>query len=708
MTTAHPVLSTLKISGNLPSMPQVLVQLIDTCHETEIDLQAIARIVDKDAAISAKLLQLVNSAFIGARRSFTDLEQAVVYLGSDTVRNLAISLSVQQVFRRVESNGLLSVDRFWHHSFLNALLARNIAVATGYADPSEAYLAGLLHDIGKLLLWMAFPGKYAPLLLKGVRCHNGRLAFLEEEKLHINHCSAGAWLCEQWRLPTLLADALRYHHHPLDEVEQALPLTRITCLADLLSHSSSEGQDCLEAADRLFGLASPQVQALYEGVEEQVEELAEQLGIHIPRNAKSSHEQEPESQETHKETSLGLINRIREITQMSGLLDNLLRAENTGQVVVAVEQGLKILFNEEACLVMALDRQTGELRGLTSPDNKLAREISGFAFSPKRYKDSLPGKVLLKQHLLHSFGKKAEGNNPTNLLDAQLLHLLGTDGMVAVPMIHQKELLGLLLIGLPEKAFHHFNGQWTPLRLLANHAAICFSLERMRAVHAEQIAAERLQSATLAARKIAHEINNPLAILRNYLHILGKKNAQGEAINEELALLDNELERLAHITLGLDDLAREHDEVHLEQVDLHRLISETLYLFQATSGATNLIDFTFTPWHQPLFVQTDRRCLSQILQNLLGNAVDAVAGQGIVTVRTTAAGGTALIAVEDNGPGIDPSVDATLFTAGTSTKEGRHGGLGLAIVQKLATRLGGSISYQSHPGQTVFTLALPA
>jgi HD-like signal output (HDOD) protein/signal transduction histidine kinase len=708
MTIAPSVLSNLKVSGNLPSMPQVLVQLIDSCHEGEINLQTIARIVDKDAAISAKLLQMVNSAFIGARRAFTNVEQAVVYLGGDTVRNLAISISVQQVFRRVESNGLLSIDRFWHHSYQNALLARNIAVATDYPDPSEAYLAGLLHDIGKLLLWMAFPGKYAPLLLKGVRCHNSRLAFLEEEKLHVNHCSAGAWLCEQWRLPTLLADALRYHHHPLEEVEQALPLTRIACLADLLSHSSTAGQDCLDAASRLFNLSSAQVRDLYEGLDEQIAELAEHLGIHIPRNAKTSHDQEPESQETHKEISLGLINRIREITQMSGLLDNLLRAENTGQVVIAVEQGMKILFNEEACLVMVLNQETGMLRGFTSPDNKLAREMSNFTFSPKRYANSLPGKVLEQQGLLHTFSQKTEEKKPTNLLDSQLLHLLGTEGMAAIPMIHQNEMLGLLLVGLSQKTFQTFNGQWTPLRLLANHAAICFSLERIRTAQAERIAAERVQSATLVARKIAHEINNPLAILRNYMHILGKKNEQGEAISEELAIIDNELERLGHITGGLEDLAREENTLHLEQLDVHRQVEETLHLVQTASGKTALIDFSYVPWPEPLFVRSDRRSISQILQNLLGNAVDAVAGQGAVTVRTSAAGEQVRIAVEDNGPGIDPTVKATLFTAGTSTKDGRHGGLGLAIVHTLATKLGGSISCQTRPGQTAFILALPA
>lgn len=708
MTTADSVFDTLKVSGNLPSMPQILVQLIDQCHETEINLQAIVHIINKDAAISAKLLQLVNSVFIGARRSFTNLEQAVVYLGGDTIRNLAISLSVQQVFRRVESNGPLSADRFWYHSLTNALLAQNIAITTGYSDPAEAYLTGLLHDIGKLLLWMTFPGKYAPLLLKGVRCHNGRLTFLEEEKLHINHCSAGAWLCEQWRLPPLLVDAIRYHHHPLEEVEQTLPLTRIVCLADMLSHSNADDQICLDAAERLFNLSDSQVAALYYGVEERIGEVAEKFGIHIPRSSKSSHEQDPESLAAHRETSVGLINRVQEITQISGLLDNLIRAESTAQMVAAVEQGVRILFNEDACLLMALDPDSGELRSMASPDGALARTMEGLAFPPQRYALSLPGKAIQTGRLLHSFGKKGDGKSALTLLDTQLLHLLGTEGMVAIPMIYRQETLGLFLIGLARSAFQRFNGQWTSLRLLADHAAICMYMERTRAAQAEQIAAERLQAASMAARKIAHEINNPLATLRNYLHILGQKSARGEPIGDELAILGDELERLARIASGLSNLSQEQDEIRPEMLDLHKLIAETLLLFQAAAAATGQIDLIYDPWPQPLTIQTDRHCLSQILQNLLGNAVDALAGQGHIMVRTTVTeDGGVLLAVEDDGPGIDPGIAATLFSAGITTKEGSHGGLGLAIVRKLAGRLGGSISHQSQPGQTIFTLALP-
>jgi len=225
----------------------------------------------------------------------------------------------------------------------------------------------------------------------------------------------------------------------------------------------------------------------------------------------------------------------------------------------------------------------------------------------------------------------------------------------------------------------------------------------------ERVADERMQAVTMAAKKIAHEINNALATMRNYLYILSRKNAQGEAIGDELTILDTALEHLGYITLGLENLAQEQSEIRLELSDVHRLIEETLRLFQLASATKGQVGFTYVAWLQPLSVRTDRHRLSQILQNLLGNAVDAVGGQGQITVRTTVENDeTLLISVEDDGPGIDPGIAATLFMAGASTKGGSHGGLGLVIVRKLANQLSGSISHRSQPGQTVFTIALPA
>ncbi len=708
MNNSQRVLSSLKVSGNLPSMPQVLVQLIDCCHNPEVPLQEIGLIVDKDAAISAKVLQLVNSAFIGTRKAISSIDQAVIHLGMDTVRNLAISISVQQVFRRVETNGLLSIDRFWYHSYYNALLSRNIAMAIGHPNPSEAYLAGLLHDIGKLLLWMAFPGSYAPLLLKGVRCHNARLAFLEEEKLHVNHCQAGAWLCEQWQLPTLIADAIRFHHHPLEELSQALPLTRIVAFADLLSHNEPDTPECLEAAEQLFALKTEQITALSDGIDEQITQLANELGIHIPRLAKTSHDKEPESEESHRETSLGLITRIRDISQLSGLLDNLMRVESREQIILAVEQSLKILFNEERCLLLLPDATSERLCAQASPHNPLIRETEDFSFKPADYPGSLPTQALRQGRLLHSFGDKTGKQGPQQLFDTQLLHLLSCDGMAVLPLSCHGHNEGLLVIGLMKKSFRSLNGQASALQLVARHAAVALHLLRMRLQQAQRITEERLQAANLVARKIGHEINNPLAIIRNYLHILERKVTSGQTISEEISIIDGEMERLARLTRNLDSLSFEATTPQPQYLDLHRELEMILLPYQATLPPQDQRSITLIGNDTLSMVTIDPALLRQIIHNLLKNSLEAIGSQGTIIVRSEQLDRTLHIHVEDDGPGIDAATLPSIFAPGTTTKPGKNRGLGLSITASLAEQMRGKLSCLSQPGKTVFTLSLPA
>ncbi len=709
MRDPHSVLNNLKVSGNLPSMPQVLVRLIDACHQPEVDLQKVAQIVSKDSTLTAKILQLVNSAFVGTRRPFIDVRQAVIYLGADTVRNLAVSISVQQVFRRIETNGLLSLDRFWCHSYENALLARRIARAISYPDPSEAYLGGLLHDIGKLLLWMAFPGKYAPLLLKGVRCHNGRLAFLEQEKLHINHCEAGAWLMDQWRLPSLFADAIRFHHHPAEELEQGLPLTRIISLADLLSHTRPPDHEVEATAGRLLHLTPEQVATLGEGIEEQLREVADTMGIRIPKQSLSSLEQEPESETLHRETSIDLISRVRDITQLTGMLDNLLRAGDRKQIAGAVEQSMKILFNEETCFLLLMDAEGNELYGFASPDNSLEHQAARVRFRPADHKESLPGQAVFQGHAVHSFME--DGENTGTLLDSQLVRLLDSNGMAVIPMLHRRQLMGLIVIGITDSRSSLLRHP-APLRLLAGQAAAGLFLSHLHQTQAERMAKERIAAATMVARKIAHEINNPLAILRNYIKILEMKLGEDETVREDLAVIDQEFARIGQITSQLDDLATDRLLIRPRRLDLNQLLEEILRMFRKSLPPEQEIEIRFEPDPDLPEVETDPDCIRQILINLLGNAVDALQDKGTITVSVRAeeediGEHSLLLTVTDTGPGIPESLLPTLFDAGISTKGGGHSGLGLAIVRKIAERLGGTITCSSSEKGTIFSVILP-
>ncbi len=704
-------LNRLKGAGNLPVIPQLLIQLIDLCHQPEIDLQAVAGLIKKDAAMAAKVLQLCNSAFIGARSAFTNVEQAVIYLGADMVKNLAISVSVQQVFRRIETNGLLNMDRFWYHSYQNGILARRLSEAVAFPDPSEAYLSGLLHDIGKLLLWMAFPGKYAPLLLKGIRCHNGRLSFLEQEKLHINHCQAGAWLIEEWGLPPLIADAIRYHHHPIDEVARALPLTRIIYLADIISHSDNPEQECDEVAMQLFRLAPGQTEQVKEGVDEQIREVAHQLGIRIPLESKSTlAPEDPESTKVHQETTCKLADRVRDSSQLIGLLENLLAAANREQAALAVEQSLKILFNQRSCLLLLFDAAEKQLQGLTSNENILCSNALTLCFSIERHRQSLPVCAFDLQQMMHSFMVRPDKS--TTMLDSQIIELLGTEGMIIFPMTAQNQRVGLLIMGVAKDEHLALLGQARPLQLLAAQAAAALAMLNRREQEQQRIAAERLEAASMIARKVAHEINNPLAIIRNYLKVLDKKLDSTAEIHEELAIIDQEFERIGKITRQLENIAAERPMNQLENIDLNNLLAEMIELYRTGAAVDDTIDIEFHPDPKIINLQTDGNGLRQIMSNLLNNSIEAVNGRGTITVSTELKTGPdrtrqVIITVKDDGPGIEENLRHNLFQAGTTSKGGGHGGLGLAISTRIVKQLGGSILLERQGKNTIFSVILP-
>ncbi len=704
MTDSATALNDLKASGNLPGMPQILARLIDACHQQEVDLHQVADIVSKDSSLSAKILQLVNSAFIGTRSRFTTVRQAVIYLGADTVRNLAVSVSVQQVFRHV-SGRRLALDRFWCHSYENGLLARQIAQAVNYHDPSEAYLGGLLHDIGKLVLWLAFPDKYAP-LLPG-HDNTADPVALERETVHIDHCQAGAWLMEQWRLPSLLADAIRFHHQPIEELQQGLPLPRIVSLADLLSHCRP--RQCEEAARRLLDLTPHQVASLSEGIEEQLQEVAHSLGIRIPAKEHPAPEQEPDQGTPPQEPSADLIARIKEITQLTGLLDNLLRAEDRMQIVGAVERGMKILFNEDTCFLLLQDDREKKLHGVATPDNRLASQAARISFRPDDHKESLATQAINQGRAVHSFME--DRPNPT-LLDNQLVRLLGSKGMAMVPMLHQKQVMGLIVIGL-DTSRSSLLKQSGPLRLLAGQAAAALSLQRLHQLQAERIAEERIATAAMIARRIAHEINNPLAVLRNYMKILDIKLGDNEAVRDDLAAIDQEFARIGQITDQLNDLGTDRSLILVQRLDLNQLLEESLRLYRKSLPPDQDIELRFEPDPTLPEIESDPDCIRQILLNLLNNAVDAIQDQGTITVALRAQyqedqnTSSVLLTVADTGPGIPAALVPTLFDAGISTKECGHSGLGLAIVRRIAAQLGGTVTCSSSEKGTIFRVSLP-
>ncbi|MCK4574237.1 MAG: HDOD domain-containing protein [candidate division Zixibacteria bacterium] len=229
----------LKDHHELSSLPQTLSEVIRVIKDETSSAQDLATVLSRDPALSVKVLRIVNSPFYGVTREVTTLTQAVVTIGTRAVSALALSTSVYDVAGKWNS----TVDRlrFWRHSLEVAIACRMIAEAMRYPRPEEAFVCGLLHDIGLLVLEKSFPEKFQS-VWKQVECGED-LVQMEESVWSTNHARVGQFLLEQWRIPSVICEAVGQHHNsfPPGADDPDFQLAQIVALSDGISrfHISS-------------------------------------------------------------------------------------------------------------------------------------------------------------------------------------------------------------------------------------------------------------------------------------------------------------------------------------------------------------------------------------------------------------------------------------------------------------------------------------
>lgn len=228
---------------SLPAMPAVALELLHTLTETDAssaDLADLARRIAQDQAITARVLRVANSPFYGLQSRVASIHDAIVVLGFSAVRSLVLAAAVMASLPGGPCTGF-SQERFWRHVLGTAAAAQAIGKRLG--RPSEAlFIAGLLHDIGRLALVVLYPARYATTLATA-REQDRSLQDAEQEFFGFDHTSVGASLAEHWHFPEEIADALAWHHQPAQG--KAGGLAAIVHYADAIS----QALDLDEAAD---------------------------------------------------------------------------------------------------------------------------------------------------------------------------------------------------------------------------------------------------------------------------------------------------------------------------------------------------------------------------------------------------------------------------------------------------------------------------
>jgi putative nucleotidyltransferase with HDIG domain len=200
----------------VPSMPLLYVQIVEKLEDPEVGLDVIGDIIGKDLGMTAKILKLVNSSFFGLAREISSPAEAVSQVGAEMIKSLVLSLHAFSQFEATATGGF-SIDALWQHSQNTARLAQAIARMEDSEQKlvDEAFVAGLLHDIGKLVLAANFPREYGRIGKIG-REGSVPLVTAEENTFGANHAEVGGYLLGLWGLPVPVVEAIALHHNPAE------------------------------------------------------------------------------------------------------------------------------------------------------------------------------------------------------------------------------------------------------------------------------------------------------------------------------------------------------------------------------------------------------------------------------------------------------------------------------------------------------------
>lgn len=684
--------------ARLPAMPQILLKLIAQCQTDDVGMAALAELVGKDPGMTGKILGVANSSAYHRSSRKVGLEQSLTALGTDMIKTLVISESVFQVFNNFSNSNKTDLRVFWQHSLTAAVMAREIAERMRYPHIEEAYLAGLLHDVGRLALLAAAPSEYA---LNFLAQDDEILCAVEQRTLKITHTEAGAWLVERWNLDSFLADSVLYHHEPAARLESAHPLVRIVLLAHLLS-SRDELDPAVNAAGLLCGVDAADLEQICAGASSQVRKSAEYLGIDLTGVAELSIpiacDPGAQAQDAaHRQLS----DEVRDLILAAEACRPLSRQPGEAALLESMTRSARLLFDFQDAIILLTNATGQSLVGV--PAGEYRQRVGEFSIALGG--GSLVAEVALQRRPAFIGGH----GSPPGIAEQQLLRVLGSQSLVCVPLNSGQRCLGVIVGGTTSRQVPDLQRREAFLRSFGAQAAAAFVTVLGERVEASRLVASVAEEYREETRRVAHEVNNPLSIIKNYLGVLGGKLEKQEPVAGEISILNEEIDRVGQIIKGLADIKPALGE---DGADVNRVVRDIVRLFRDTGSMPDSVRIAAQEQDLPSAVEVSSDTLKQILVNLVKNAIEAMPTGGQIQIENS--GQVNLdghlyteLCVRDNGPGISPAVLASLFSPVRSTKGGAHQGLGLSIVHSLVKKAQGLITCRSSNTGTAFKMLFP-
>ena len=686
----------------LPSLPQVLVQIIDAIHSDKADYQHVAEIIRRDAGVAIKLISVANSSYYGREKRCESIERALLLLGTEVVKTVVITVSIKQFFSHFNQQHIQFMKQFWRRSLISANFAQVLATLTNYSLPDEAYLCGLLANVGQLMLLSSNEKDYLSLLEASI--NDASLLTAEQKEFAITHCQLGADLVDSWEISSFMADAVRYHHEPDHLILDAHHLVKIINLSSLLSDQSDINDQTLATANTLFGFNESLTRELCNRINKDVDKLAQTMGIEIADNATSS--------QRHQLAHRQLGARLEELGELAQLDSALGQAYSADGLQEAAQRSLFLTLGITESVLFLVDEQQKQL--CSQPPTAINQQADARSLDFKIPLE--PGRSLISDALLQGQPlSNSTTDRPMSVIDRQMLNYCRADILQCWPLISPAQdsglttKVGVLVFACGQQQLAQLKQRSNLTRNLCVQIAKAIVNNKQRLFDLEQQgpSAEHYQH---QIREAIHEASNPLSIIRNYLEMLRIKLGDEHGASEGLELIKDEIDRVGNILLRLNDPKQ---AIAQTSVDINSIIEGLAQLFTDSICATRQLSLKLNLDSHLSDIKGNPEHLKQILTNLLKNAAEALEPKGIINVSSEASvsvNGREFIAIniKDDGPGIPEKINQKLFSPVSSTKGAGHSGLGLSIVKKLIEEMDGSIVCRSSTGNgTEFQILLP-
>lgn len=641
----------------LPSLPEVTLRALEACQQ-EDSYRTISDIIATDTALVARVLALANSSLYGRPGEVRSLEQALLRLGTDRIRTLILTAALRQLLFDLGADQWQQLRDFWRHSLTTALTAKALATLTRYPSADEAFMLGMVHNIGELIALKLEPG--------------------ERQQEAINHqAEIGAQFALAWGLGPMAADAMRYQQAPPAGIRDAAHLVKLINLSTRLAQADAAG---VAAAGTIFGISEDLTREICLRINHEVSSLAESLGVTLASDY--------DGQEASR--------TLRRVVVCHAMTDQALaftgQHDTIPEMLASTVSNLTLLTG---CPALFFAGRPDSLKLLATSQGECPEMT--VATSPAQ---SVLTRCRRDGELVHAEPDKA------TVLDRQLLGLLQTGTLMAVPVMTGDQCHGVFVLGLEEE-------DRRPVTELA----------QLFGRRLAQLVAQRLSKLPETAtdlgeaiildnvRRQIHEISNPLTIIRQYIYQL-RSRLENEQVREELDIIRDELERAGNLLVQMGEVhPREREGA--DRAVLNDELRALIELFEDSLFQDHKVDCRLNLSSGSTRLACARAKVRQVIINLVRNAVESMSDGGHIDLTTTTPvwqNGRRWVEllIEDTGPGLPEAVQKRLFLPVPSDKGAGHSGLGLSIVKQLIDDMEGIIGCHTGESGTRFRILLPA